>query len=325
MNEIIEKVQATFLDDVFIIPQNEIIYRIDSKGKRYYLKYVDEKPVLRASVTSIISKYHPMSPYLLQWWCDNGYEKAKAILKERSLYGTLDHILWAKLLLHNNIDLSEAGIKQELFNLCEKENIEFTYDFKTWHKMIKQDMIGFVKWVQDYKIKPWFIELSLHGGKSSGTADLGCQATFKIYNRSTKKYDEATKNILVDWKSGRSGFYDFYAIQLQGYWDLVKEIIPSVPFEGIWSYGCKDFRLPIGSSVVPYNFENQTDNPVCKKWKHYLNMQMEEEPEIEMPKETKIQDVVINIESDINSLIKEVDPLQEVGDAWLNPRQQGAV
>lgn len=314
MNEAIEQVKATFLDDVFVVPQDEIIHRIDYKGSRYYAKMIDGKPVLKPSVTSIIGKYHPMSPYLLKWYCDLGYEKAKAILEEKALYGTFCHILWAKLLLKYNIDLSEAGIKQEIANLFEKEQKEFIYDFKEWHKLIKQDMIGFVQWVQDYKIKPWFIELTLHGDTHSGTIDLGCQATFKVYNKSTKIYDLIVKNILVDWKSGRKGFYDSYAIQLLGYFVLVNTKFRNTHFSEIWSYGCKEFNLPIGSSVTPYEFKNQTDNPACNKWKHYLAMQMEDEPKVELPEKSEIQEIIINIETDINSCIKTVNLLDFLED-----------
>lgn len=314
-NKDITKIQATYLDDVFVIPQDEIIYRLDYKGRRYYVKVENDKQIIKPSVTSIISRYHPMSPYLLEWYANLGMEKVREILAETSLYGTWMHIIFAELLLKNQIDLSDIGLTQELHEYLINENIlldfnHFKYDEKQWFKNIRQDILGFIQWVQDYKIKPWFIELTLHGETYSGTIDLGCQATFSIYNRSTKEYDLVNKNILVDFKSGRKDFYDSYAIQLEAYSWLVKNKFADLHFDEIWSYGCKDYRLPLGKSVTPYRFENMTGDPACKKWKYYLAMQLEDEPEVKIEPKTEIKDIAVNIETLIDDCIEEINPLE---------------
>jgi hypothetical protein len=297
----IEKVKAEFLDEVYIIPQNEQVYRIDQHGERYYFK-LDESgnPVLKASVTSIIKKYSPMSPFLLKWYCDKGYDGAKAVLEESSLYGTFAHIMWAKLLLRYNLDMSEIGIREQLAKLFESENKTFVYDFKEWHKKIKQDLIGFVQWVQDYKVKPIAIEMSLIGERYSGTIDLVCEM---------ENIDNHRFLAIVDWKSGRNDFYDDYVIQLEGYRQLWNEKFPDKLIERIFSYGCKDFRLPIGKTVTPYRFKEQTDNGVRARWDYYATMFNAEHPVLSLESKTEIMDTVINIESNVNDLIKEVNPL----------------
>ena len=302
----IEKIQNTFLDDVFIIPQDEIIYRVDYKGSRYYVKIVDGKPVLKPSVTSIISKYHSMSPYLLKWWCDLGWEKAKEKLEESSLYGTWMHILFVKLLLKYQIDLSDTGLVMELQIFMDKEGlIEFKYDRDQWFKNIRQDLIGFIQWVQDYQIKPIAIEMTLHGEHVSGTLDLICQATFK--NQALMPVERI---IITDWKSGRNDFYDDYIVQLDGYWELIIEKYPNLQVDEIWSYGCKDYRLPIGKTVTPYRFENQTNKLQRGRWKHYLDIYHYENPEIELKSKAEIIDTIINIETNVKDCIKEVNPLE---------------
>lgn len=316
MNLSVEQVKATYLDDVFIIPQDEIIRRIDYKGRRYYVKIEDDKQIIRPSVTSIISRYHPMSKYLVEWYANQGMEKVKEILAETSLYGTWMHIIFAKLLLRHQIDLSEMGLTSELHDFLIKEEIilnEFKYNRDQWFKNIRQDIIGFIQWVQDYQIKPWFVELTLHGEKSSGTIDLGCQATFKVYNRSTKEYDIVIKNILVDFKSNRKDIYDSYAIQLMGYWDLIKEQnekFANIIFDEIWSYHPTDFRIPIGKTVTPYEFKNQTNKPACKKWNHYLAMQLEDEPEVNIEPYTEVKDMTVNIETNIEECFETLNPLE---------------
>jgi hypothetical protein len=302
----IEILKATYLDDVFIIPQDETIYRTNIKGDRCYFKFdADGKPVIKSSTTTIIGKHIPMSPFLLQWWCNNGYQQSKEILKEKSMYGTFLHILWAKLLLKYNIEISEIGLKQELNEYLEKEELEYLYNFKEWHPKIKQDLIGFIQWVQDYKIEPIAIEITLMGDKFSGTLDL-------VHNIQLKDW---YGTVLTDWKTGRVDFYDEYIIQLEGYRQLWNEKHPDYSIERIFNYGCKDYRLPIGKTVIPYRFKEQTDNPIRARWNHYLEMYLSENPEIKFEKRTEIIDTTINIESDINELIQESDPLQELENA----------
>jgi hypothetical protein len=307
MNNEIERIQQTFLDDVFIIPQNDTIYRMDQYGDRYYFKIgIDGKPIVKASTTTIIKKYSSMSPFLLQWWCDKGYDNAKEAMKESSMYGTFAHILWSKLLLRFNIDMSEAGIKQHLNEYFTKENEEFKYNFKEWHKKIKQDLIGFVQWVQDYKVRPIAIEMSIIGEKYSGTIDLVCQMT--------QKETGIVFDAIVDWKSGRNDFYDDYVIQLESYRQLWNEKNPDKPISKIFNYGCKDFRLPIGKSVTPYRFKEQTDNSIRSRWDFYCTMFNNEHPVLSIEKKTEIRETVINIETQIADLIKEIDPLEFLGD-----------
>jgi hypothetical protein len=315
--DLIEKIQAEFLDDTYIIPQDEIIYRINQYGDRYYFKIgIDGKPIIKASTTTIIKKYSPMSPFLLQWWCNNGYDESKEKLKESSMYGTFAHILWSKLLLRFNIDMSEAGIKQHLNEYFTKENEEFKYNFSEWHKKIKQDLIGFVQWVQDYKVKPIAIEMSIIGQAYSGTIDLVCELD-----------DENNGRILVivDWKSGRNDFYDDYVIQLEAYRQLWNAKFPERMIERIFNYGCKDFRLPIGKTVTPYRFKEQTDNMICRgRWSRYLDMFASENPNLTIESKTEIRDTIITIESDVSSLITEVNPLEflEAENAGNNTGQQ---
>jgi hypothetical protein len=311
MNDI-ELVKAEFLDDTYIIPQNDIIYRTHINGDRFYFRMDEEgNPIVKASTTTIIKKYSPMSPFLLKWWCDKGYDNAKAALDESSMYGTFLHILWAKLLLRFQIDMSEPGLKEHLAKYCEKENIDFKYNFKEWHKKIKQDLIGFVQWVQDYKVKPIAIEMSIIGEKYSGTIDLVCELIMNEFLNTETGFVEQDKIIaIVDWKSGRNDFYDDYVVQLESYKELWNEKFPDKKVERIFNYGCKDYRLPIGKTVTPYRFKEQTNNPIRARWQYYLDMYTSENPEIKLESTTEIRDTVITIESDVNSLIASINPLE---------------
>jgi len=324
-NDLIEKVKTEFLDDTYIIPQDETIYRINQYGDRYYFKLdKDGKPIAKASTTTIINKYSPMSPFLLKWWCDWGYENAKAVMKESSMYGTFVHILWAKLLLRFNIDLSEIGIKEYLNKYFESENEVFNYDFKEWHKKVKQDLIGFVQWVQDYQVRPIAIEMSIIGEKFSGTIDLVCNLGLPWYNPETGMTEIDYINAIVDWKSGRNDFYDDYIIQLAGYRQLWNEKFPDKSIFRIFNYGCKDFRLPIGKTVTPYRFKDQSDSELTGRWSHYVEMFNNEHPTLTIESKTEIKEDVINIESKVSDLIHTVNPLEflEAEDAGNNTGQQ---
>ena len=103
---------------------------------------------------------------------------------------------------------------------------------------------------------------------------------------------------------------DDYIVQLDGYWELVIEKYPNLQVDEIWSYGCKDYRLPIGKTVTPYRFENQTNKLQRGRWKHYLDIYHYENPEIELKSKAEIIDTIVNIETNVKDCIKEVNPLE---------------
>jgi hypothetical protein len=302
MNEI-ERVKAEFLDDVFIIPQNEIIYRLDQNNERNYFKMdANNNPIAKSSVTSVIKKYSPVSPYLLEWWCSNGYENSQIILEEKARLGTFLHILWAKLLLRYNIDITAIGIREELAKYCIKENITFNYNFDIWHKKIKKDLISFIKLVQDYNIKPVAIEMAIIGEKAAGTIDLVCDMLYK----------ENRIRAIIDWKSGENDFYDEYIIQLEGYKDLWNNKYPDYPVTHIFNFGC--IKKITKRTKNFYRFEDQTNNPLTERWYAFRDWNFKENPEINIEKRYEIVESIINIESNFNDLIKEIDPLENLGE-----------
>lgn len=303
----VERVKAEFLDDIFILPQDAPVYRMEFDGFRYYVTLDDSgAPSFRAGVTTIIGKMSPTSPYLLKWWCDQGYEAAKERLEIEAHYGTFMHILFGKILRADNVDISKSGLILDLMKYLDARGCtDLKIDFALWTKRLKEDVVGFLCWCQKYKIKPYAIEVTLSGSTHAGTIDLVAQATFPKGKK---------KAILVDFKKNRNAFFDDNIAQLEGYLSLWNEKYPDFKIEEIWNYGARDYRLPIGKTVDPFRFENQTSKKELRaRWNHYLAMYRSEVPEFTPEPYSQIVDSVVNIKTDVASLIRVVDPLEFIG------------
>jgi hypothetical protein len=303
--ELEELVNESYIQDFKI--EKEKIYRFNTLFGRCYIKKIDDKSLdYKPSVTTIIKKYSPMPSYLLKWFCDKGYDTALNIMKQKSIYGTYVHIVFRDLLLKSPISLNISDIKKKLKDFFTKEKVILTnVELDQYTSNFKQDIIGFIKFIQDYKIKPITTEFTIVGKHYAGSIDLiaiGCFNTKDINKEEI---------FICDFKTGRYDFYDDYAIQLEAYKQLWNEKYPNYKITRIFNYGCKDFRIPIGKSVTPYRFQEQTKNVICKRWDHYLSMFLEEYPDFvsELKSKSKIRSIVVDVDTDLTNIYEEI-PLQ---------------
>lgn len=243
---------------------DEPIYRYDSGQQRYYFRFAGDDVEFFQSVTTMIGNTLKRSPYLDQWVAQNGWEESKAIMKTKAAYGTAMHILCAEYLVGTEISLENGYIEDTLMAQAEKDQVE--YD-PSWVDSMRKDLLAFAKWVYDYDVTPMMIEqVVVHDGLG-GAIDLVCGMTIEekgqwgeVYVSGTRKGEpketkrETRVTALVDFKSGRKGFYESHEIQLKIYQQLFEAVFPDDPIDRLYNWSPKDWI-----AEPSYNLKDQTE------------------------------------------------------------------
>ena len=261
-----EQTQAVFFDANALRVPNFRLYQLNTRGTRYYYTLDDEGvPTFYPSVTTILSEVSPRNPFLEKWKAEMGLEKAEAYTQERANYGTFMHGQIEKLLVARSYDLD--NLKAELAKYVEREQLPLS--FVNYAEDLKKDILAFAQFVIDYDILPMCIEQSLCSKKGyAGMIDLVCN--MRVYTKdeeakarekkgekwTDKDEEKYTKRIIamVDFKSGRKGFYESHVFQLYMYKDMWEEHYPDIPIQSVFNWSPKDWR-----KAPSYNFECQDD------------------------------------------------------------------
>lgn len=250
-----EQMQAMFFDADALREPPYKVWQLNSKGHRYYYRYrEDGEPEFYPSVTTILSQTLPKNEFLIKWMCDLGYDEAQRYTAERASYGTFMHAQFERLLIERAIDLDK--VKDDLKDYIEVNRLPA--DFINYADDLKKDILAFAQFVIDYKIKPLAVEITLVSKQGyAGTVDCPCRMT-------DPKTGEEFRAI-VDFKSGKKGFYESCELQLGMYRGMWNESFPDAPIERIFNFAPKDWR-----KKPTYNLKEQTDSPNLAKLPHLL-------------------------------------------------------
>lgn len=252
----VEEMHALFLEDALIEPSYKV-YQLNSKGHRYYYRInEDGTPEFFPSVTTIISQTTPTAPHLIKWIAEKGYDEAEAYKQERANYGTFMHAIFEELIINRTYDLD--GLKDELLAYIERHRLPV--DFVYYADELKKDILAFAQFVRDYDVRPIAVEIALvHPTyRYAGMIDLPCTM------KKSPKSDERVTAI-VDFKSGKKGFFEDYEIQLHLYRIMWNENFPEVPIDRVYNFAPKDWR-----KSPTYNLKDQTNSAAAAKIPHLL-------------------------------------------------------
>lgn len=252
------------------------LYQLNSRGERYYYTFgTDGEPIFFPSVTTVLHKVAPENRVLTEWKLRLGKEAADNYTNERAAYGTFIHGLIEQLVISRRFNLEE--IKEKLEKYVEKEKLP--YGFVESHiEEAKADMVAFAKWMRDYDVRPIAVEVALYSptmgvaGMIDLVADVREYLISKEEEMVAKASDEGKarekygKRIyaIIDFKSGKKGFYDSYAQQLEVYRRMWNETFPELPISRMFNIAPKEW-MGTAKKVPSYNYEEQTDNPAINK------------------------------------------------------------
>jgi hypothetical protein len=146
----------------------------------------------------------------MKWMGDNGNDLAEHKKNMSAEYGTLLHIEIAKAIKANSYSFRDLET-----TLMETIPDQYKYCYADWLWNLKKDLLSFFEFYAQQVVKVISLEIPVYSDDFdlAGTIDLVCQVQF----------NGAPVNAIVDFKSGRKGFFEAHELQLQCYKEIWNE------------------------------------------------------------------------------------------------------
>ena len=253
----VEEIRAVFFNADALKEPPYRVFQLNSDGYRYYYRFkADGTPEFYPSVTTLLKQVMPTPPALLDWMVANGKEGSTEKRDLAAAYGTFMHGEFEKLIINRRYDFD--NVPAVLMAYMEREHVPESL-FSQWLVKVRKDVLAFAQFIKDYNVKPLAVEIGLVHPKFryAGCLDLPCVMT----DPKTAK----TFTALVDFKSGRKGFYEEHELQLHLYREMWNVNFEGTPVERVFNFSPKDWR-----TKPTYNLKDQTDSVNAKKLPYLL-------------------------------------------------------
>lgn len=253
----VEEIRAIFFNTDALREPPYRVFQLNSDGHRYYYRF-DESgtPVFYPSVTTLLKQVMPTPPALLDWMIANGKDGSVEKRDLAAAYGTFMHIQFETLIINRRYDFD--NVPSALLAYMEENNLPEKV-FSEWLPKIRKDVLAFAQFARDYNVKPLAVEIGLVHPEYhyAGCVDLPC---FMTDPKSGKTF-----TAIVDFKSGRKGFYEEHELQLHLYREMWNVNYPDVPVARVFNFSPKDWR-----TKPTYNLKDQTDSVNARKLPYLL-------------------------------------------------------
>lgn len=283
----VSQMQALFFNKEALREPKYRLWQLNSRGGRYYYTFnqATGEAIFFPSVTTILRKVMPENRFLAEWKLSKGKEAAEEYTAERANYGSFIHGQLAQLAALRKYNLDE--VRDRLTEYVTRERLP--YGFIDAHEdEAKADIKAFARWMWEYDVRTFAIEVALFSTQGyAGMIDLVCNLrTISKSEESaaiTKVGADAAKlskikaasdtriDAIIDFKTGKKGFYDSHAIQLELYRRMWNENFPERQIERIFNIAPKDWTKT-AKKVPSFSFEEQTNNPVLRQVDIYLQL-----------------------------------------------------
>lgn len=252
----VEELKALYFNADALQEPDYRIYQLNTDGHRYYYRFENGEPVFYPSVTTLLRQTMPTSPFLIQWMLDNGKEGAAEKRDLAAAYGTFMHAQFERLVINRSYDFEL--VPTYLRDFMKQENLPDKV-YGEWLVKVKKDVLAFAQFMRDCNVKPLAIEIGLvHPQyRYAGCVDMPCLMTIKGQEFPA----------IIDFKSGRKGFWEEHEIQLHLYKEMWNVNFPSMPIERVFNFAPKDWR-----KSPTYTLKEQTESVNAKKVPYLLGL-----------------------------------------------------
>lgn len=266
----IEQVVSFFeTPEITKIKSGEKLFRYNSNGIRFYFTQnnATKEKTFFLSVTSFSQLVLPTGFALQNWRVGLGKEEADRISEITANYGTLLHILIGEFIKKQKIDFSCLGTDIRMF--MKSANVNEKH-FGEWYTDLCNDLLSFSQFVHEKNVRVIALEFpisSTHENyKIAGLIDMVCNLDF----------GKGRVTAIVDFKSGRKGFYDSHELQLAGYKFLWNSLYGEyLPVTHTFNFAPTDWRgINAKKEKIPptYKLQNQSESVMVQKLPLYLEI-----------------------------------------------------
>jgi hypothetical protein len=244
----IELLQPDFITQGIkdLIKEAKTMFRLNVNGKRYYAS-VENGVEWYPSVTTIISNVVPKSVGMQLLMQEKGREFS-SWMAELAHQGTFIHTEIGDYLLKRE-EAKYSDEEKELYSFDDfEERIRdfmhykrLNYDIKKWDIELKPKVVSFLRFIDEYEVEPLAVELIVNYSDDmvqfAGAMDLLAYVSYEekgfwgeVYKTTAKKglpketKQKVRKLAAIDFKTGTSGFYPEYELQLQMYRRAYKQM-----------------------------------------------------------------------------------------------------
>ena len=251
-----KEIKALFFDGNALREPSYRLFQLNSDNHRYYYRFVGDDVRFYPSVTTLIKQVLPTSPALIDWMIANGKDGSTEKRDLAAAYGTFMHGQFETLIINRRYDFD--SVPAAMLAYMERENLPEKV-FAEWLPKVRKDVLAFAQIIKDWNVKPLAVEIGLYHPKFhyAGCLDLPCVMT----DPKTGKSFVA----IVDFKSGRKGFYEEHELQLHLYREMWNVHYPEMPVARVFNFSPKDWR-----KAPTYNLKDQTDSENAKKLPYLL-------------------------------------------------------
>ena len=223
----VEEIRAVYFNADALKEPAYRLFQLNSDGHRYYYRFNDAgEPEFYPSVTTLLKQVMPTPPALLDWMIANGKDGSTEKRDLAAAYGTFMHGEFEKLIINRRYDFD--SVPAALLAYMERENLPEKV-FSEWLPKVRKDVLAFAQFIKDWNVKPLAVEIGLYHPKFhyAGCLDLPCVMTDPKTGKSF--------TALVDFKSGRKGFYEEHELQLHLYKDAWNCWYESMPITRVFN------------------------------------------------------------------------------------------
>lgn len=221
------------------------LYRFNKGSKRFYFDNIDNEIKLFPSVTTIVSQVSPFPKEVLIDLVDRegGKDGYYSFMSTKATYGTIMHICINKYLTsgkdYETRKINKHTIQTVIDEQCSKNRVS-PHEYKYWAEDIKKDVYCLVLFLKEHNFEPLLIEgtgyyvdekcwfagaIDLIGFMDIEVKGFYGEVLKSGANKGQPKETKQTFRVLavVDWKSGKNGFYTSQAVQLKMYSMISKQ------------------------------------------------------------------------------------------------------